>query len=130
MASLMEQARNLSDRVLTSTAAFSDTVLFSTPANVMPSVSVTCNALCIKHSLGIDTEGCAMIANTARVTVSEKALNDLGYPVRNNNNVVAIKGHLVQFTDSQGILYKAIITETMPGRTIGQIVCTLGNYKP
>lgn len=124
---LIEQIQKDVQFITTDGRGFAVPVVFTTPNGIDPAVSVTCNCIAIKHSMTVTEYGVPIKAKTARVNVSEAALQTLGYPVRNEAGVIMLKGHLVNFTDSAGLTYNAIINEIYPDRTTGNIVCTLGD---
>ena len=132
---LLDQIRRDVNHILTSkaTAPMSD-VVFTTPIDVEPEVSVTCVALAVKHSIPLyksnyqETNIVTAVGRTARVTVSEAALVALDYPVRNGDNVVDMKDHKVQWVDSAGLTYTGIIRMQEPDETTGNIVFTVGDH--
>lgn len=127
---LLEQIRKDVQFILTdSTASPLSAVTLTTPAAYDPQVTVTLNALAIKHSLPVynDQNIVMEITRTARVTFSETVLSTLEYPVRNIKGEVQLKGHFVSFVDSAGLTYNGIINMVAPDRTTGDIVCTIGD---
>ena len=82
-----------------------------------------------KHNIGIDSEGNLMNSKNAHVSVAEKLLTDTGYPVRNADGEVDIKGHRVDYIDSTGVSKKYVIQESFPDETVGMIVCILGDFE-
>jgi hypothetical protein len=121
----MGLAQRDTKRILTDGAGFAIPVLFTTPGGT---ITKTINAIPIKHSTAIDGYGATAIGKTARVNVSEEALNDADYPVRNDDTTIALKDHRVTWTDSSNIAYTYVIDRIMPSRTFGNIVCILGDY--
>ena len=97
------------------------------------SVTVTVNAMCDKHSLKVDMETGALVkGQTARVTVHEDALTDVGFPTRitkNGYSVLNLKECLVTFNQQAGIDFTGKISEIYPEETIGIIVCELKQYE-
>lgn len=92
--------------------------------------TATITGLFTKHHLAIDPEtGKQINVKNAHCSFSEKFLVDAGYPVRNSDNEVSLKNHLVRILDSTGILWTYKIQEWFPDRTIGLIVCILGDYE-
>lgn len=95
-------------------------------------ISVTCKALPVAYHEKFESYGepypDTVISKTARITVSELALNALNYPVRNNAGKVAMKGHRVTYTDISGeqAVYK--VTEQYPNALTGLIRLQLGEY--
>lgn len=81
-----------------------------------------------KHHLKVDTDGAAVNSKTIYVSVSEKLLTDLDYPVRNNAKEVDLKNHLVTLKDSTGESSTYIVREWFPDETIGVILMLLNDY--
>jgi len=59
------------------------------------------------------------------VSVSESQFTAAEYPVRNQDNRVAMIGHNVTFTNSAGLALKYSVAEAFPDETIGVIVFQL-----
>ena len=87
---------------------------------------VTCLASKIGISIGED--GLPVNEKNAHITVSEQALTDAGYTVRNGNGEVDMINHFVSYTDSSGNTHNYQINTTMPDETLGGIYCVLGDY--
>ena len=130
MSNLMQTIRGDIGRILTDARNPGIApVLFSTPSSVTPAVSVTVNALPVNVSTGIDPNTGAMVeSRRARVTVSEAALTAASYPVRNSNNKVSMKGHLVSWSNSAGVTYNGTIITAYPDETTGNIVFDVADY--
>lgn len=120
----LTRARNDWNRFITG-GGFEVDLTFRTPSG---SVTKTVKGLGIKHHLSIDNEGVSQNQLNAHVTVSEKTLVDAGYPVRDGNEIVALKDHIVSFEDSTGIESSYIITQSYPDETVGVIVCIIGEF--
>lgn len=86
--------------------------------------------LATKHHLGVDQFGDMINSKQAHCSVSEKKLIDAHYPVRDDNDEVAMNGHLVTFNDSKGSLKTYKIGECYPDETIGVILFILKDYTP
>ena len=86
------------------------------------------NGLAIKHHLTIDTDGSNTNTMNAHCTVSESLLTDAGYTVRNAQNEVDMKDHLVKYIDSTGIEGEYVIKQCFPDETVGVITFILGDY--
>lgn len=78
-----------------------------------------------KHHLGINSEGVPINAKTVSASVSEYVFAPLNYPFRDNEGRVALKGHLVRFTDSHGDLVTYKVSEQFPDEKLGLIVLIL-----
>lgn len=85
-----------------------------------------------KHSNTINGETGTVVKGTnATASISEseiKAANP-NYQIRNANNEVAMLGHKLNVTDSNGELRNYIILENWPDETLGLITFILGDYK-
>lgn len=81
-----------------------------------------------KHWINFDSDGNAINSKSAHIGVSESALVELGYTVRNLNNEVMLYGHKVSAKDSTGVLKNYVVKEWFPDETLGLIVCILGDY--
>lgn len=88
------------------------------------------NGLHTKHHLGIDADGKPINTKLAAINVSEKLLTDAGYPVRDSNKEVKLKGHRVNAKDSTGVEKQYVIIQWLPDETVGAITLFLGDYKP
>jgi hypothetical protein len=82
-----------------------------------------------KHRIKIDADGIPINAKNASCSVSEKLLTDLGYPVRNSIDEVALQNHRVSWTDSSGALCEYKISQWFPDEKLGLIVCILEDYE-
>jgi hypothetical protein len=124
---LIAQAQQDILDITTDDDGFAVPVIFTTTDGVLV-VTVTCNALAIKHSLVHNDQGMLVTGRNARVSVSELALLALNYPVRDTNNNVSLKGHTVTWTDVSGVQATYQIKEQNPDESTGLIVCQLSNY--
>ncbi len=123
--SLTEQARKDIQRITSDLQAFGVTMTFTSPDADTASVV----GLHTKHHLGIDDEtGAPINAKTASVSVAEKLLTDLSYPVRNQNGEVSLDGHLVKVKDSTGSEKTYLCSEWFPDEKVGLIVVILQDY--
>jgi hypothetical protein len=124
---LMQQAANDASNYLTNSAGWAIAATFT--ANDIDHTEATVNALCIKHNTEIDPQtGLATNSTVARVTVSEQALLELDYPVRNDRGDVAMINHTVTWSDlNDEYTYK--IRETWPNEMLGCIVLILAKLK-
>jgi hypothetical protein len=93
------------------------------------SLTVTVRGMHAKIHGAIDTMGNVVNAKKAHISVSEGALNDVGYSVRNANNEVSMIGDKVSVIDSAGILCEYQIRETLPDESVGLIVCFLYDFE-
>lgn len=122
----MTLARAISDwKRFTSEGGFETPITFTPPSG---GSSVTINGLAIKHHISIDTDGVNTGSMNAHLTISESELDDAGYPIRDANNVVNMKNHLVKYTDSTGVEGEYIIKQVLPDETVDVITFILGEY--
>lgn len=100
-------------------------------SNTNPTVIVVCGALAFRHSLVVDSNtGLLVNGKNARITVSELSLSQLNYPVRNDANAVAMKDHIVSWTDASKQTRTYIVTQQFPDESTGLILLELGTYIP
>jgi len=121
---MMEQAA--ADLLQITTGDFGTDILFTPPTGSPKTIK----GIGVKHHLKYDEYGAPISSKTTRISVSELALNAVGYTVRNVNKEVALIGHLVAWTDVVGNSWTYKIKITIPGETLGSIVCILDDYTP
>lgn len=125
---LMQAGQQLVKQVTTNGATgFAVPVIFSVSSGSTV-LSRTVNALAIKHHFQIGDTG-PVSAKTSRVTVSELALVESGYPVRDTNNEVKLINHKVTWTDVSGVQATYVVRKQYPNDMLGKIVLELGEYK-
>lgn len=120
--SLIDKAKADIKRITSNSKEFARSMTFTAPTDE----TITTKGLHSKHYIGIDSEGNPVNAKTAYVSVSEENL--AGYPVRNADGEVDLKGHRVSVVDSTGTTKEYYINEFFPDETIGLIVCILQDY--
>lgn len=125
--SLIAQAKADIEKITGNTGEFAKGMTFTSPTP--PGQTAVVNGLHTKHHLGVDTDGAEVNAENAHVSVSEKALTDEGYTVRNAEGEVDLKDHKVTVKDSTGVNITYVIREWFQNETIGLIVCILGDYE-
>lgn len=81
-----------------------------------------------KHHLSLSPEGIPMNSKNASIAISEGNI-PVGYPFRNTNGEVRLKGHKCNVVDSTGIIKNYIIREWFPDESVGLIVCILGDFE-
>lgn len=81
-------------------------------------------------SVDIESDGQDLIGSKVRLTFSENLLKTTNpaYPIRNSDNLVAIKGQRISVVDSTGTLKEYVIKNVYPDSTVGMIVCDLAEY--
>lgn len=111
-------------QITTSTAGFATAITFTPPTGEPKTI----NGIGVKHSLKFDDFGAPVSSKTARITVSEQALVNVGYTVRNTNREVALINHKVTWTDVIGLTWTYNVKQNIPGETIGAILLILTDY--
>ncbi len=124
---LMETAKADIERITSDLNDFAKVMTFTSA--IAPVKTAIVNGLHAKHHLGFDTNGNEINTENAHVSVSEKALTDKGYPVRDSSGEVNLKGHKVVVKDSTGTDVPYVIREWHQNETIGLIVCILGDFE-
>ena len=81
-----------------------------------------------KHHLALNEDGVPFNDRVASVAVSDASFPDI-YPLYNAEKDVKLRGHLVKVKDSTGLEFTFVIKEWFPDRTLGLIVCILGDYQ-
>lgn len=82
-----------------------------------------------KIHLGVDTDGNIVNSLKTWVSVSEKALTDLGYTTRNSNGEAQMVGHKLHIADSTDVVKKYIVQNVIPDETVGILTFTLEYYE-
>ncbi len=123
---IIDTAKADIERITSDINEFAKAMTFTTPGPSVQTAAV--KGLHSKHHLDIGTDGTEVNARNAHVSVSEKALTDLNYPVRTNGEV-NLKDHKVTVKDSTGIDRTYVIREWFQDETIGLIVCILGDFE-
>ncbi len=81
-----------------------------------------------KHHIGFDTDGNMVNSKTVNVTVSESDLTDAGYPVRDTNGEVNLRGHLVTVKDSTQTTDQFQVSQYFPDERLGLITLILKEF--
>ena len=124
---MIERARNDWKRFSGDSNGWGETIVLTSSGASPLTVNVT--GLSTKHNIGINSDGNLINTKNAHISISEKILTDLNYPVRNASGEVAMIGHKVSVKDSTGILKNYIIKENFPDETVGVIVFILGDFQ-
>jgi hypothetical protein len=90
--------------------------------------SVKVYGLAPVHHLTFDTEGQPVNSKNAHATVSEESLKEAGFPPRNSNGEVYMRGVLCTFSDSSGEEKTYTVKENYADESLGVIVLILGKY--
>lgn len=123
---MLEQARADVKRIRTDPSGFTKSFTITKRDG---SLTATLLGMHAKINGVIDTTGNFINAKKAHISVSEGALVDAGYPVRNAKNEVDMFGDKVSVMDSAGIQCEYQIRETYPDETVGLIVCFLFDFE-
>lgn len=122
---ILERAKADIERITGNQNEWGQPIVFIAPTGETVSVI----GLVTKHHLGVDAELQKWVnTKNAHISVSEKYLTDLSYPLRNANGDVDLKDHKVQVSDSTGATYTSRIDQWFPDETIGLITCILGDW--
>lgn len=79
--------------------------------------------------LGVDNQGEFVNTRKAHISFSESSLSDTGFPVRDQNGTLIIKGNRVDVIDSTGEIEQYVIREIYPDEAVGLLVCMLGDFQ-
>lgn len=90
--------------------------------------TATIKGQALVHHLAFNTDGQVVNSITGHITVVEKKLTDLNFPVRNLKDEVFLRDALVTFSDQRGISKTYIVKENFADESIGVIVLNLGMY--
>lgn len=90
--------------------------------------TATVNSWTTKHHVGFDADGNQINSKTANVTVSEQDLTNAGYPVRDANGEVNMKGHLVTVKDSTQATEQFKVAQYYPDERLGLIQFILSEF--
>ena len=123
--SLLDTAKASIQRITTDTNGFGVSMVMIAPDGTTKTVT----GLHTKHHINVDTDGDQVNSKNAHISISEAVLTSVGYPVRNADQEVNLKGHRVNVADSTGIVKNYVIQEWFPDERIGLIVCILGDYE-
>ena len=105
---------------------FGQELVFLTPDSL---TTAAITGWVVKHHTGFDVEVGRINTKTIYLSISEKNLVDLSYPVRLDvNKDVNLLKHFVTFTDSAGQTIKYIITENYPDEFMGIIGLVCKEY--
>ena len=119
--SLLERARLDAQRIVSNLSGFAFSIKFT-----IGSKSATVRGPGKKHHISYDDQGLPVNALNATVTVCEKDLTNQGYPTRDANDEVDLRGHKVEWSDAKGSNTYEVM-EWYPDEHLGLIVCILRN---
>jgi len=124
--SLIDQARADILAITTNSNEFAQDITFT---SIKDPTTVTVKGIANKIFLNVDTQGNPINSKNVTVAVSEQALLDVGYPVRNSDNEVQMTNDLVTTKDNSGIDKNYQISSKMPDETVGLLVFILEDYE-
>lgn len=122
---LFNMAKAIAKKAVTS-VGFQEDITLRTP-DLQTTLQTT--GLASKHWINFDSDGNAINSKNAHITIDENVLLNAGYPVRNANQEVSLRGHRVSVADSSGVVKEYSIIEVFPSETFGLIACILGDFK-
>lgn len=123
--SLFERAKADAKRYITR-GGFEENITLTNPDR---SVTLVFTGYATKHFISYDADGLPINAKNAHITVDESILMTAMYPYRNNAGEVSLKGHVVTYPESSGVLKSYVVKDQRPDQTLGLIVLILGDYK-
>lgn len=92
--------------------------------------SIVVKGLHTRHWMGFDPDGVAVHTAIASLSVSEQQFIDGGFTVRDANDEVDLKGHLIDAPDSNGVIKNYVLREVFPDENLGLLILILAEYKP
>lgn len=123
--SILQLAKRDAKHFVTS-GGFEESLIISTPDR---SIVLPMTGYATKHWINYDTDGQPMNSKNVHVCIDEAFMNFSGYVTRNTKGEVSLKGHLVSYPDSTGIIKSYSVKESFPDETLGLIVLILQDYK-
>ncbi len=121
---LLQQARKDAARFATA-GGFEEDIVLKTKDE---SIELAVKGLTTNHTQPFDTEGNPVLSNSVHITVSELSLIEGEFPYTSpTTGKVNLNGCKVIKQDNTGELKKFVVRETMPNKTVGLIVCILGD---
>lgn len=119
----MDRAKADIERITSDQNGFGVEMTLQAPAPGEEMAIVT--GLHTKIHMALNTEGALVNSKKGHISISEKFLVDAGYPVRNSNDEVDLKGHKVSVKDSTGVIKHYLIQQWFPNESVGLITCIL-----
>lgn len=122
MGSLYDQAKKDIETITSDLTGWARLIRFEAPTSEIAQI----RGIHDKHHLGVHPENGGLInSKTAHISVSEKFLTDLSYPIRNTSGEVELKNHKIDVQDSTGEIKFYVIREAFANETLGLITCLL-----
>lgn len=123
---MIETAQAAVKRIRTDPNGFTKLIQFTAADGI---TTATIRGMSSVIHLGVDNQGEFVNTRKAHISFSESSLSDTGYPVRDSNDVLILKGNRVGVIDSTGIIKQYIIREIYPDEALGLLVCMLGDFE-
>lgn len=122
---LLEQAKQDIQEITTDLDEWGVEMTLTAPT----SETITLNGLHTKHHMAVEADTNKQVnSKNAHISISEQLLIDGNYPYTQDGEVM-LNGHKVVVKDSTGTECTYVIRESFPDRTIGLIVCILGDFE-
>lgn len=122
---LIDRARNAVKRYTSDVTGAAVSITIKNPNN---SVSLDLTGIHTRINLGVDQDGNITNSRKAYVSIMESFLVSNGYPVRNSERVIILKGHQIIVSDTFGIS-NYVIKTVIPDDTLGNLVCMLSDLE-
>jgi hypothetical protein len=123
---LLDQARADAHQILTNADGWGTSIQFTSEDG---QTVKTVTGLAMKHHLGMDGAGAAVNTKTTKITVTEKALKDAGFPTRNGNDELSFSRVRVEWADASGTTKTYVIKQWYPDETLGVLLFQLVDFK-
>jgi len=123
---IAQRAKRDIERITSNPNGGGHALLFTAPSGETAAVYGRFSKITLPNEQG---EGAPVNSLQTYVSVSEKFLTDLAYPVRNSDGIVHMEAHTVEVADSTGTTAKYAIVQWHPDETVGLIVFILSNYE-
>lgn len=91
--------------------------------------TVTIRGMASVIHLGVDNQGEFVNTRKAHISIVESSLTDVGFPTRDSNGALTLKGNRVNVVDSTGNVEQYVIREVYPDEAMGLMVCILGDFQ-
>lgn len=123
----IETAQAATKRIRQDPNGFTKSIQFTANDGV---TTATIRGMSAVIHLGVDNQGEFVNTRKAHVSIVESSLTDQGFPTRDQNNALTLKGNKVNVIDSTGQTEQYVVRENYPDEALGLIVCMLGDWAP
>ena len=123
---MIETAQAAVKRIRTDPNGFTKSLQFTAADGI---TMATIRGMSAVIHLGVDNQGEFVNTRKAHISFSESSLSDTGFPVRDQNGTLIIKGNRVDVIDSTGEIEQYVIREIYPDEAVGLLVCMLGDFQ-